>query len=79
MRHGLTAEDVTAVALRTVREGFSHRRWPPEVVATFARAEVIRGRAEPVRAARRVTLSEVLLSVFGQSPLHARHADRTYD
>ena len=71
MRHGLEAEDVTAVALHTVREGSSHRRWPPEVVAAFARAEVIRGRAEPGRAARRVTMSEVLLAVFGHSRLHA--------
>ena len=68
MRHGLKAEGVTAVALHTVREGFSHLRWAPEVVATFARAEVIRGRAESDLPAPRVTLSEVLLGVFGALP-----------
>lgn len=42
MRQRPTPEEAAAAALETVREGFSHRRWPPDVVSSFARAEVIR-------------------------------------
>ena len=65
VRRELTADDVASVALNTLREGFTHRRWPPEVVLAFARAEVVRERAEPGRAPRRLRLSEALMSAFG--------------
>lgn len=43
----LTTEEVTRVELRTAREGSSHRRWPPDVIRTFAAVDIIRMRAEP--------------------------------
>jgi len=38
----LSATDVTRVNRATVREGLEHRHWPPEVVQTFMRADVIK-------------------------------------
>src|SRR5687767_9923934 len=38
----LNATDVTRVNRATVREGLEHRHWPPEVVQTFMRADVIK-------------------------------------
>lgn len=38
----LTTQDFIKVMLVTLRESVGHRPWPPEVVATFLAAEVIR-------------------------------------
>lgn len=62
MRQPLTSEEAAVVALATVREGCAHRRWPPQVVLAFARAEVFRVRAEPCNSSFGVTLSEFLRS-----------------
>lgn len=40
----LTTEEFIQVNLVTVRESKAHRRWPPDVIATFLAAEVIRPR-----------------------------------
>jgi hypothetical protein len=38
----LTSTDVTRVLRATVRESSEHRHWPPDVVQTFMRADVIK-------------------------------------
>lgn len=38
----LRTEEFMQVELRTVREGSTHPRWPPDVVMKFFRADVIR-------------------------------------
>jgi hypothetical protein len=38
----LTSTDVTRVNRATVRESTDHRHWPPDVVRTFMRADVIK-------------------------------------
>src|SRR5688572_17509646 len=38
----LSTTDVTRVNRATVRESGEHRHWPPEVVLTFMRADVIK-------------------------------------
>ena len=38
----LTTTDVMRVNRATVRESVDHRHWPPEVVQTFMRADVIK-------------------------------------
>src|SRR5688572_10129493 len=38
----LSSTDVTRVNRATVRESREHRHWPPEVVLTFMRADVIK-------------------------------------
>ena len=38
----LTSTDVTRVNRATVRESLEHRHWPPDVVQTFMRADVIK-------------------------------------
>ena len=40
-RMRLTPEEVSAVALATKGESYSHRHWPPEVVRAFACAPVV--------------------------------------
>jgi len=40
----VTATDIVRVNRATVRESNSHRHWPPEVVAQFLAAEVIRNK-----------------------------------
>jgi hypothetical protein len=37
----LRTEDVLQVQMATVREGYNHRRWPPDIIAKFMRADVI--------------------------------------
>src|SRR5512138_1734862 len=37
----LSAQDVTRVNQATIREGESHRVWPPSVIQSFHRADVI--------------------------------------
>ena len=41
----LSATDVMRVNRATVRESQEHRHWPPEVVQTFMRADVIKRKA----------------------------------
>jgi len=41
----LTTEEFIQVNLVTVRESKAHRCWPPDVIATFLAAEVIRQRS----------------------------------
>lgn len=40
----LTSTDITRVNRATVRESTDHRHWPPDVVYTFMRADVIKRR-----------------------------------
>jgi len=40
-QHALTTQDFIKVMLVTLREGFTHRRWPMDAVARFLAAEVI--------------------------------------
>ena len=53
----LTPAEVSAVALATRGESYSHRHWPPEVVRAVIAADLIKAgegrRAEPRRAATR--------------------------
>ena len=57
-RRQLTPEEVSAVALATKGESYSHRHWPEEVVRAVINADLVKagdGRpAEPRRAAVRV-------------------------
>lgn len=69
MKRPVTTEEATRVQLRTAREGSAHRRWPPDIVKTFAAAEVIRERAEPARAFDGLPLPATLRSLLAR----ARH------
>ena len=40
-QHGLTTQDFIKVMLVTLREGFTHARWPMDAVERFLAAEVI--------------------------------------
>ena len=68
VRSGPAAAEFTDSTLDVVRESYSHRRWPPEVVSAFSRAEVVRARVEPGEVARRPRLYEIILSAFGHFP-----------
>ncbi|HKP46222.1 MAG TPA: hypothetical protein VJT50_06440 [Pyrinomonadaceae bacterium] len=41
-KHSITANDMVRVNRATVRESSAHRHWPPDVVAQFLTAEVIK-------------------------------------
>jgi hypothetical protein len=41
-RKSLTLLDITQVNRATIREGTSHRAWPPDVVLSFLAADVIK-------------------------------------
>ncbi|MEO7971367.1 MAG: hypothetical protein ABI698_08715 [bacterium] len=42
----VSSTDMVRVNRATVREGTAHRHWPPEVVAQFLQAEVIRTKSK---------------------------------
>jgi hypothetical protein len=42
----VSSTDMVRVNRATVRESTAHRHWPPEVVAQFLQAEVIRNRSK---------------------------------
>lgn len=69
MRKQLTPEEVSAVNLVTKGERFSHRRWPPEVVAAFAVADA--GGAGGAEARRAHSRPRVLKKLLRLAPLTA--------
>lgn len=46
----VSSTDMVRVNRATVRESSAHRHWPPEVVAQFLQAEVIRTRSKSNRS-----------------------------
>lgn len=69
MPNPMTLEEVSNVALATKGERFSHRRWPQEVIKTFAVAEVSNSRAQRTDVSRRMSFDRlrIFLNLFKPS------------
>jgi hypothetical protein len=63
----LTPEEVSAVALVTKGESYSHRHWPPEVVRVITNADIVKASdglpSEPRRATIRVKALRACLRI----------------